>query len=287
MKTLKNISVIILFVGLTFLTFYITKSYYVFNDMNYKDIVNKLIAEEKKRTIDSELVRQDKLPTNMFEIMFKKPSPWMGYSDDLTKDFNKKDNIKQKEIDILENKNKENKKKIIEINNKIAITNDMIKENDKEEKKLLKNKKLSEEINLKKITDLLKKQEFIIDDINLIKPELKKLNSIVTRTEPIKNELNEEEFDEYKRKIVRRKILYDKIKSKFDSYQYNKKTLSKLKLDNYNQKDNKSESIILLGKKIFNQKLNLISELSNINKKIEKNNNKIKSINTIMSFEVK
>ena len=69
MKTLKNLSVIILFVGFIFLTIYITKSYYVFNDLQYQEIVNKLLAEEKKRAIDSELVKQEKLPTKMFEIL--------------------------------------------------------------------------------------------------------------------------------------------------------------------------------------------------------------------------
>ena len=48
MKTLKNLSVIILFVGFIFLTIYITKSYYVFNDLQYQEIVNKLLAEEKR-----------------------------------------------------------------------------------------------------------------------------------------------------------------------------------------------------------------------------------------------
>ena len=288
MKTLKNISVIILFVGLTFLTFYVTKSYYVFNDMNYKEIVNKLIAEEKKRTIDSELVIQDTLPTNMFEIMFKKPSPWMGYTDELTKDFNKKDNETQKEITELENESKENKRKIIEINNKIEITNEMIKENRKEEEKLLKKDKISESLIIEKITKLQKKQEFIIDDINFIKPELKELNSIVSKTEPIKNKLTEKEMIEYQRKVIKRKLLYDKIKSKFDSYQNIKKTLSEMKRTKYNQTENDLQnSIILLGKKLFNQKLKLIAELAKVNKKIEKNNNKIKSINSIVSFKVK
>ena len=288
MKTLKNISVIILFVGLTFLTFYVTKSYYVFNDMNYKEIVNKLIAEEKKRTIDSELVIQDTLPTNMFEIMFKKPSPWMGYTDELTKDFNKKDNETQKEITELENESKENKRKIIEINNKIEITNEMIKENRKEEEKLLKKDKISESLIIEKITKLQKKQEFIIDDINFIKPELKELNSIVSKTEPIKNKLTEKEMIEYQRKVIKRKLLNDKIKNKFDSYQDIKKTLSEMKRTKYNQTENDLQnSIILLGKKLFNQKLKLIAELAKVNKKIYKNNNKIKSINSIVSFKVK
>ena len=35
MKTLKNLSVIMLFFGLALLTMYITKSYYIFNDIEY------------------------------------------------------------------------------------------------------------------------------------------------------------------------------------------------------------------------------------------------------------
>ena len=65
MKTLKNISVIILFVGLTFLTFYVTKSYYVFNDMNYKEIVNKIDAFFK---VESKYVIER--TTDMFNEMF-------------------------------------------------------------------------------------------------------------------------------------------------------------------------------------------------------------------------
>ena len=139
MKTLKNLSVIILFVGFIFLTIYITKSYYVFNDLQYQEIVNKLLAEEKKRAIDSELVKQEKLPTKMFEIMFKKPTPWMGYTDDLTKDFNDNDKENEKQTSALKDENKDIKKRIAEISNKMTIIKNMSNSIKKEKDKLQKN----------------------------------------------------------------------------------------------------------------------------------------------------
>ena len=81
MKTLKNLSVIILFVGIIFLTVYITKSHYAFNDMQYNEIVNKLLKEEKRRVLDNQLEIQKGIPTKLFNTMFSKPSPWMGYTD--------------------------------------------------------------------------------------------------------------------------------------------------------------------------------------------------------------
>ena len=55
MKTLKNLSVIILFVGFIFLTIYITKSYYVFNDLQYQVAKVGKSYNHALRTLDSKL----------------------------------------------------------------------------------------------------------------------------------------------------------------------------------------------------------------------------------------
>ena len=291
MKTLKNISVIILFLGLMLLTVYVTKSYYVFNDIQYKEIVNKLLAEEKKRAMDSEVIRQEKLPSNMFEIMFKKPSPWMGYSDDLTKDFNKKDKEDQQQISIIEEENKKIKEEIINVNNKITITKNMIKENKKEQQKLEKQLDKESGLSLTKlfsgISNLQKKQDSIIDEINFIKSEIRDLDSLILKTDPTKNALGPFAIINYKRKVIKRKTLDKRLQDKYKTYSEIKETITKIKESTKDKdKSNKTESLKLLGKNLLNQQLKLTEELSELNKKLEKNNNKIKAINSIVSFQI-
>ena len=287
MKTLKNISVIILFLGLIFLTVYVTKSYYVFNDIQYKEIVNKLLAEEKKRAIDSEVTRQDKLPSNMFEIMFNKPSPWMGYSDDLTKDFNKKDKEQQQEITILEEENKKFKKEIVNVNNKLSIIKNIVKENKKDEEKLNKDTDSSLAKLFSRINILQKNQDSIIDEINFIKSEIRDLDSQILKTDPNKNDVGPLSIINYKRKVIKRKILDKKLQDKYKNYSEIKKLITKAKKST-KDKDNstKTDSIKLLGTNLLNQQLKLTKELSNLSKKLEKNNNKIKGINSIASFQI-
>lgn len=289
MKTLKNLSVIILFVGFIFLTIYITKSYYVFNDLQYQEIVNKLLAEEKKRAIDSELVKQEKLPTKMFEIMFKKPTPWMGYTDDLTKDFNEKDKETEKEISLIKDENKELKKKISEINNKISITKNMNIENKKEEEKLNKSMDLSEIKILKNINDLQKEQDILVDNINSLTSTLKELDTFVIKTEPIKKTLSDELYEEYEKKLNNRNILQKKIDTLKLNYQSIKDKVTDAKdLQKISGKTSSDQlnGIRVLEKNLLDQKIKLTDELAKLNKKIEKNNDKIKSLNSITSFEI-
>jgi len=289
MKTLKNLSVIILFVGFIFLTIYITKSYYVFNDLQYQEIVNKLLAEEKKRAIDSELVKQEKLPTNMFEIMFKKPTPWMGYTDDLTKDFNDTDKENQKQTSALKDENRDIKKRIAEISNKMTIIKNMSNSNKKEKDKLQKSLNLSDMRILKTINDLQKEQNEIVDNINKLSSNLKTLDIYVVNTEPIKDLLSKELLAEYNKKLADRTNTQKRLEIENISYTNLKEKIKKNKT--LQKKEGKEESnqinaIEISEKRLLNQKLDLTSELSKLNAKLDENNEKIKSINSITTMQI-
>ena len=289
MKTLKNLSVIILFVGFIFLTIYITKSYYVFNDLQYQEIVNKLLAEEKKRAIDSELVKQEKLPTKMFEIMFKKPTPWMGYTDDLTKDFNDTDKENQKQTSALKDENRDIKKRIAEISNKMTIIKNMSNSNKKEKDKLQKSLNLSDMRILKTINDLQKEQNEIVDNINKLSSNLKTLDIYVVNTEPIKDLLSKELLAEYNKKLADRTNTQKRLEIENISYTNLKEKIKKNKT--LQKKEGKEESnqinaIEISEKRLLNQKLDLTSELSKLNAKLDENNEKIKSINSITTMQI-
>ena len=289
MKTLKNLSVIILFVGFIFLTIYITKSYYVFNDLQYQEIVNKLLAEEKKRAIDSELVKQEKLPTKMFEIMFKKPTPWMGYTDDLTKDFNDTDKENQKQTSALKDENRDIKKRIAEISNKMTIIKNMSNSNKKEKDKLQKSLNLSDMRILKTINDLQKEQNEIVDNINKLSSNLKTLDIYVVNTEPIKDLLSKELLAEYNKKLADRTNTQKRLEIENISYTNLKEKIKKTKT--LQKKEGKEESnqinaIEISEKRLLNQKLDLTSELSKLNAKLDENNEKIKSINSITTMQI-
>ena len=289
MKTLKNLSVIILFVGFIFLTIYITKSYYVFNDLQYQEIVNKLLAEEKKRAIDSELVKQEKLPTKMFEIMFKKPTPWMGYTDDLTKDFNDTDKENQKQTSALKDENRDIKKRIAEISNKMTIIKNMSNSNKKEKDKLQKSLNLSDMRILKTINDLQKEQNEIVENINKLSSNLKTLDIYVVNTEPIKDLLSKELLAEYNKKLADRTNTQKRLEIENISYTNLKEKIKKNKT--LQKKEGKEESnqinaIEISEKRLLNQKLDLTSELSKLNAKLDENNEKIKSINSITTMQI-
>lgn len=289
MKTLKNLSVIILFVGFIFLTIYITKSYYVFNDLQYQEIVNKLLAEEKKRAIDSELVKQEKLPTKMFEIMFKKPTPWMGYTDDLTKDFNDDDKENEKQTSALKDENKDIKKRIAEISNKMTIIKNMSNSNKKEKDKLQKSLNLSDMRILKTINDLQKEQNNVVDNINKLSSKLKTLDIYVVNTEPIKDILSKELLAEYNKKLTDRINAQKRLEIENISYTNLKEKIKKNKT--LQKKEGKEESnqinaIEISEKRLLNQKLDLTSELSKLNTKLDENNEKIKSINSITTMQI-
>tara|TARA_B100001248_G_scaffold232097_1_gene192841 strand:- start:91 stop:969 length:879 start_codon:yes stop_codon:yes gene_type:complete len=289
MKTLKNLSVIILFVGFIFLTIYITKSYYVFNDLQYQEIVNKLLAEEKKRAIDSELVKQEKLPTKMFEIMFKKPTPWMGYTDDLTKDFNNDDKENEKQTSALKDENKDIKKRIAEISNKMTIIKNMSNSNKKEKDKLQKSLNLSDMRILKTINDLQKEQNNVVDNINKLSSKLKTLDIYVVNTEPIKDILSKELLAEYNKKLTDRINAQKRLEIENISYTNLKEKIKKNKT--LQKKEGKEESnqinaIEISEKRLLNQKLDLTSELSKLNTKLDENNEKIKSINSITTMQI-
>ena len=289
MKTLKNLSVIILFVGFIFLTIYITKSYYVFNDLHYQEIVNKLLAEEKKRAINSELVKQEKLPTKMFEIMFKKPTPWMGYTDDLTKDFNDTDKENQKQTSALKDENRDIKKRIAEISNKMTIIKNMSNSNKKEKDKLQKSLNLSDMRILKTINDLQKEQNNVVDNINKLSSKLKTLDIYVVNTEPIKDLLSKELLAEYNKKLADRTNTQKRLEIENISYTNLKEKIKKNKT--LEKKEGKEESnqinaIEISEKRLLNQKLDLTSELSKLNAKLDENNEKIKSINSITTMQI-
>ena len=289
MKTLKNLSVIILFVGFIFLTIYITKSYYVFNDLHYQEIVNKLLAEEKKRAINSELVKQEKLPTKMFEIMFKKPTPWMGYTDDLTKDFNDDDKENEKQTSALKDENKDIKKRIAEISNKMTIIRNMSNSNKKEKDKLQKSLNLSDMRILKTINDLQKEQNNVVDNINKLSSKLKTLDIYVVNTEPIKDLLSKELLAEYNKKLADRTNTQKRLEIENISYTNLKEKIKKNKT--LQKKEGKEESnqinaIEISEKRLLNQKLDLTSELSKLNAKLDENNEKIKSINSITTMQI-
>ena len=137
-KIIRNISVIIIFFGFMLLSSYITKSYYVFNDVEYEKVIDKIIKEEKRRKI--KVTKEDNVerPTLIFKNMFQNPSPWMGYTDELTKDYMEtqenfanisnpnndfatqyKSSLSEKEIKNIQSKidrNKETYKKIRKVN---------------------------------------------------------------------------------------------------------------------------------------------------------------------------
>ena len=120
------------------LSSYITKSYYVFNDVEYEKVIEKIIKEEKRRKI--KVTKEDNVerPTLIFKNMFQNPSPWMGYTDELTKDYMEtqenfanisnpnndfatqyKSSLSEKEIKNIQSKidrNKETYKKIRKVN---------------------------------------------------------------------------------------------------------------------------------------------------------------------------
>tara|TARA_E500000178_G_scaffold250079_1_gene246702 strand:+ start:2447 stop:3325 length:879 start_codon:yes stop_codon:yes gene_type:complete len=289
MKTLKNLSVIILFVGFIFLTIYITKSYYVFNDLQYQEIVNKLLAEEKKRAIDSELVKQEKLPTKMFEIMFKKPTPWMGYTDDLTKDFNDGDKENEKQTSALKDENKDIKKRIAEISNKMTIIKNMSNSNKKEKDKLQKSLNLSDMRILKTINDLQKEQNMVVDNINKLSSNLKTLDIYVVNTEPIKDILSKELLAEYNKKLADRINTQKRLEIENISYTNLKEKIKKsktLQKKGGKEESNQINAIEISEKRLLNQKLDLTSELSKLNTKLDENNEKIKSINSITTMQI-
>jgi len=113
----------------------------------------------------------------------------MGYSDDLTKDFNKKDKEQQQEITILEEENKKFKKEIVNVNNKLSIIKNIVKENKKDEEKLNKDTDSSLAKLFSRINILQKNQDSIIDEINFIKSEIRDLDSQILKTDPNKNDV--------------------------------------------------------------------------------------------------
>ena len=136
--------------------------------------------------------------------MFKKPTPWMGYTDDLTKDFNDGDKENEKQTSALKDENKDIKKRIAEISNKMTIIKNMSNSNKKEKDKLQKSLNLSDMRILKTINDLQKEQNMVVDNINKLSSNLKTLDIYVVNTEPIKDILSKELLAEYNKKLADR-----------------------------------------------------------------------------------
>ena len=86
-KILRNMSVIVIFVGFLLLSSYYTKSMYLQDDIDYNNVIRTLIDEEKKRRLKKLDRKKEGRPSNIFKKMFQNPSPWMGYTDELSKDF--------------------------------------------------------------------------------------------------------------------------------------------------------------------------------------------------------
>lgn len=153
----------------------------------------------------------------------------MGYSDDLTKDFNKKDKEQQQEITILEEENKKFKKEIVNVNNKLSIIKNIVKENKKDEEKLNKDTDSSLAKLFSRINILQKNQDSIIDEINFIKSEIRDLDSQILKTDPNKNDVGPLSIINYKRKVIKRKILDKKLQDKYKNYSEIKKLITKAK----------------------------------------------------------
>ena len=234
MKTLRNLSVIILTTGIILLVIYITKSYYLFNDLEYREVVNKLIDEEKRRSVEKQLKYQKKIPTKVFKNMFVNPTPWMGYTDDITKDFNKEESKiseekKKKKLSEIKTSNKKLQQQKNVNNEKISAVKKLIENNKKEVTNIKKKKDLEiavlkfNQIKLEKV----KKESKTDEDLTEIEKDIKKNNLKLKSTKKeLKDSLNAYDIvmKGFKKELTNVKSKINKINSKIKS-NINKKNL--------------------------------------------------------------
>ena len=272
-----------LFLGLALLTMYITKSYYIFNDIEYKDVLNKLIKEEKKRELDVKLYNQKRIPTKLYSNMFTKPTPWMGYTDDLTKDFIEDEKEDQDEI----NEIGENTKKLMKQSQKNSNKGEIIKKMIDTKKTIETKEQLKTKL-VKLLINLEKKELELKEEIKVLTTDIKDLNDFIGSIDP-KTEKDESVLNDYKNMVIfrddQRKTLAQNKKDYEKTVQDikdNKKLFEKTERELINEKDASN----LLEKKLENQDKKLIDDNKKIKKDIKKNDNKIKAIKTVKSFEL-
>ena len=277
-----------LFLGLALLTMYITKSYYIFNDIEYKDVLDKLIKEEKKRDLDVKLYNQKRIPTKLYNNMFTKPTPWMGYTDDLTKDFIEDEKEDQDEINEIGENTKKLMKQSQTNSNKGEIIKKMIDTNKKEIKKTIETKEQLKTKLVKLLINLEKKEKELKEGIKVLTTDIKDLNDFIGSIDP-KTEKDESVLNDYKNMVIfrddQRKTLAQNKKDYEKTVQDikdNKKLFEKTERELINEKDASN----LLQKKLENQDKKLIDDNKKIKKEIKKNDNKIKAIKTVKSFEL-
>ena len=75
---IHNISVILIFFGIIFLTYNLTKSY------------NKCPKQKCDKRDNLEIVKPSDRPSKVYRDMFKRPDVWMGYADFDTKTYQNK-----------------------------------------------------------------------------------------------------------------------------------------------------------------------------------------------------
>lgn len=216
-KIIRNLSIVIIFIGFLLLSSYITKSYYVFNDIEYKNIYEKIIEEEKRRK--NEQVKnnlEDKKPTVVFKNMFQHPTPWMGYTDEPTKDY-----MKSMSDDL-----------VIENFSKFDNDEDEILHNIRQVKNEMKNINELKDNKIKKIQKKIDGCEKYSEKFTKINKNLSEKFSILNNyIKSIENKKKEDitlrEIEDWKRSIKLRDHNQKKLIENFKNNKLNKKKLIK------------------------------------------------------------
>ena len=141
---------------------------------------------------------------------------------------------------------------------------------------------------VKLLINLEKKEKELKEGIKVLTTDIKDLNDFIGSIDP-KTEKDESVLNDYKNMVIfrddQRKTLAQNKKDYEKTVQDikdNKKLFEKTERELINEKDASN----LLQKKLENQDKKLIDDNKKIKKEIKKNNNKIKAIKTVKSFEL-